>query len=961
MAGIRQAVLQLKLMDGVSEPARAIQAVLGKLNGVVDGFNRQRAAANAAFRDAGMQAAALAASMAVPIRQAMQFEDALADFNKLANLTGPALKTMGGDFVQLSKEIPLTAEELLAIGSAVASTGAPIDQVIDRVRMIAKAAVAWGMSTDQAGDALSKIQAGLGLTTAETENLANAINLLGNSTAAEAPAIVDFQKRIGAMGKMAGLTAEQTAALGASIISMGVESEVGATGLQAMLRALTRGEAATAGQERAFARLGLSAAKTAKAMQADADGTILDVLERLRALPAEERLSVANQLFGDEGRPILALIDQLDVLKKNLADATDAAKTAGSVHDEYNGAINTTSQRLKILRNRVTAASRAFGEVLLPSVDLSAGSLGGFADTAEAFIKANPEMVRRIALTTAGMVGMRLAATGARAALYGILRPTNLLVAGLGYLAYQNFDQVAASLNELKLLAADLASTKFVKEFLSGAGESLKAMGDGAQRLIGALRELAGEGTALRAWLDSVDGAGWGKALGSAAVGLAAIGATAGALAAVAGPVRAIAGAALWLSGIRPAWALLRFLRSLGRSSEAIQGTTRALQGLGNEAAQAGQNAGNRFGTSLASAARGVIARAGLGAFLAAEIVGSLPDTKEGIEAFFQKSRERSKGWNDWLEENVGTPRRWLGLDRPDEAQQPVAGVDQQQNLRDELAATTKDWPTAARRAIVAYGNALAAGGDTAEQEAAAIGQRIEDALSVDGRPYVDTAELERAMGIARELAAAVRGVGSGAQKDALQAQLDAVTAEWPTAAQRAIKSYGNALAQGGAEAEAEADRIGQNIERALSVTGHPAIETGQLERALGLARQLAATLRGGASAPASSGGTPRFGGPRAKGGPVTGGRPYLVGERGPEVVVPGRSGTVVPNHALGGGGIVLTINQTLQVSGHGAADLQKLAEDAARRVSTAVTNALDRKLNRSAQVAFGNLKYGDA
>lgn len=37
----------------------------------------------------------------------------------------------------------------------------------------------------------------------------------------------------------------------------------------------------------------------------------------------------------------------------------------------------------------------------------------------------------------------------------------------------------------------------------------------------------------------------------------------------------------------------------------------------------------------------------------------------------------------------------------------------------------------------------------------------------------------------------------------------------------------------------------------------------------------------------------------RADGGPVEAGKPYLVGERGPEIVVPKQSGTVIPNHAL--------------------------------------------------------------
>jgi hypothetical protein len=40
----------------------------------------------------------------------------------------------------------------------------------------------------------------------------------------------------------------------------------------------------------------------------------------------------------------------------------------------------------------------------------------------------------------------------------------------------------------------------------------------------------------------------------------------------------------------------------------------------------------------------------------------------------------------------------------------------------------------------------------------------------------------------------------------------------------------------------------------------------------------------------------------RAAGGPVRGRTPYMVGERGPELFVPGASGSIVPNHALGGG-----------------------------------------------------------
>ncbi len=55
------------------------------------------------------------------------------------------------------------------------------------------------------------------------------------------------------------------------------------------------------------------------------------------------------------------------------------------------------------------------------------------------------------------------------------------------------------------------------------------------------------------------------------------------------------------------------------------------------------------------------------------------------------------------------------------------------------------------------------------------------------------------------------------------------------------------------------------------------------------------------------------FGGFRANGGAVTAGKAYMVGDRGAEMFVPSQSGTIVPNNAMGGGGV--TVNQTINLS----------------------------------------------
>jgi hypothetical protein len=54
----------------------------------------------------------------------------------------------------------------------------------------------------------------------------------------------------------------------------------------------------------------------------------------------------------------------------------------------------------------------------------------------------------------------------------------------------------------------------------------------------------------------------------------------------------------------------------------------------------------------------------------------------------------------------------------------------------------------------------------------------------------------------------------------------------------------------------------------------------------------------------------------RAMGGPVSANRPYMVGERGPELFVPHSSGSIVANNKLaGGGGDTVVVNQTINLS----------------------------------------------
>ena len=76
----------------------------------------------------------------------------------------------------------------------------------------------------------------------------------------------------------------------------------------------------------------------------------------------------------------------------------------------------------------------------------------------------------------------------------------------------------------------------------------------------------------------------------------------------------------------------------------------------------------------------------------------------------------------------------------------------------------------------------------------------------------------------------------------------------------------------------------------------------------------------------------------RANGGSVRGGNSYIVGERGPEIFNPGVSGTITPNHALGGS---TTVVVNVDASGSSVQGDEDNSRELGRLISVAVQSEL--------------------
>ena len=87
----------------------------------------------------------------------------------------------------------------------------------------------------------------------------------------------------------------------------------------------------------------------------------------------------------------------------------------------------------------------------------------------------------------------------------------------------------------------------------------------------------------------------------------------------------------------------------------------------------------------------------------------------------------------------------------------------------------------------------------------------------------------------------------------------------------------------------------------------------------------------------------------KATGGTVSSGRPYMVGEKGAELFVPSRTGTIVPNNQLGMAGGGVPVNITYQIQSFDSKDtLQAITENA-----PAISGIIEQQFNRRGKRGF--------
>lgn len=389
--------------------AQAVKLANTQIGSVANGASKF--AANIA-KGAVAAAGGVAAGVVNTTKEAVAFESEMLDVTKyvsgLTDDNGKVVKEnydeMSKGILDLSTQIPYTAEELTRLAAAAGQSGKNMDDLLGKeqfLKDVAEMGTAMDISADQAGDWAAKWEVAFDTDHEGVTKLADQINYLGAHYATTAAEIAQTVNDTGSLGMIAGMDTDQTAALSTALLAMGVNSNTVATSIRRMYTNLTMGSKATKAQKEAFEELGFSATQFAKDMQkVDANGKSLapEALKRLFTAIGQQdedkQVGYLKTLLGQWAIESGAkLTGNLKLFVDTLDDVSDASKYTGSMYKEFMLKCETSESVLEMLSNAWRAVRIEVGNNFLPILK----DVAGFGlDKLNDFRAALPDITARV-------------------------------------------------------------------------------------------------------------------------------------------------------------------------------------------------------------------------------------------------------------------------------------------------------------------------------------------------------------------------------------------------------------------------------------------------------------------------------------------------------------------------------------------------------------------------------------
>ncbi|HHK6068203.1 TPA: phage tail tape measure protein, partial [Neisseria subflava] len=431
-----------------------------------------------------------AAGLTYAAREAVKFESAMAGVRKVVDGTPEQIEQLGEQVKKLAVEFGMMPEQMAEIVAAGGQLGIAADKLDEFARVTATMATAFGMTAEEAGNAAATIANVFQLPIGEVEKLGDAINVLGNNTAAREKDIVAAMARIGGTAKQFGLAADEAAALADAFIALGKPPEVAATAINAMLQKLQTAQSQGKDFQAALEGIGTSADEMAANIAANPQQALTEFLHKLEGLDKQSRALTLSQLFGTEySDDIALLVGSLGEYEKALGLVNDQSQIQGAMQKEAAAALNTTEGQINKAKAAVSNMAGELGNALLPILKITASTVETVATAISDFTKDFPVLSKLAIYFAAARVAMeaysavvRLGGAAALKSLVSQKAAVDALTVSYGKAG------LAAKEYGISAAAAGAAQTRGLSGLASGLSAVASRWG-----LIGTLAVTAGE------------------------------------------------------------------------------------------------------------------------------------------------------------------------------------------------------------------------------------------------------------------------------------------------------------------------------------------------------------------------------------------------------------------------------------------------------------------------------------
>lgn len=487
-----------KMDSSLTSAIEGTQSKLGALTKSISTFGTVGLAAMGALATATVTGLAKCADEAetyeANMADVVKNVDGLADAN--GNIDPAKYAEMSDAILDLSTQIPMTAEELQQLAAAAGQSGKSMDDMIQYdsegniqgfLKDVAMMGTAMDVSAEQAGDWGAKWEKTFfgnldsGAAHEAVMVLADQINYLGNNTATTAAEIASVVNDAAALGQVAGVDVSTTAALADAMLAMGVDSSKAATSIDRIYTNLSLGTSATNAQKAMWEELGFTAEGVAKSMQEDSVTTLNSIFTALGNLPEERQVAALKTLLGQwaiEGGA--KLTGNLGAFTDALAMVQDSSLYSGSMEKEFIIKASTSEGLDTMMQNAITALKVDIGEEFLPAKKQLSAAVIDFMNK----LRKNMPELEHLAETLAGVLsdGITRLGDALENALPYIQQALDY-VANNGPEVASTLGKLAAAFAAMKFLPTGIKTVSTIKNLLLGKG--FNSDGTFLTRLIG--------------------------------------------------------------------------------------------------------------------------------------------------------------------------------------------------------------------------------------------------------------------------------------------------------------------------------------------------------------------------------------------------------------------------------------------------------------------------------------------